>query len=441
MRVRSSLFMSRLAVIGIGYRPLDQKGRQTLLGARVIFTSQRLALVFSRYDEYGAVKDRMQVINSVDETIDAIRLCLLESDVRVESGPVVLLASGDPLFFGIGRRAILEFGRENIDILPDLSSIQLAFSRIGIPWDDALLISLHGGPNPEKRRKLKYDLEDLPLLVRTHSKICILTDRERNPAAIASFLNASAQASTISHKLIIYVCEKLGYPEEKITKGTAEEIGGLAFSDPNVVIVMKYDADTDKSIPGGLPLFGLSEDAISHSRGLITKDEVRAVAIHKLKLVSGCTVWDIGAGSGSVSLEISRVCPGSEVYAVEKDAGQLAHIRKNKTTFEAANITIVNGMAPDILSRLPVPQRVFIGGSKGRLKEIIAFIDKCMDAGIVVITATMLDTLHEGMTCLEQAGFLVSVSEVTVSRSRPVAGRLHMSGLNPIFIISGEKNI
>ncbi len=437
--------MSRLAVIGIGYRPLDQKGRQILLDARVIFTSQRLAQVFSRYDEYGAAKDRMQVINSVDETMHAIRKCLFENDSGAdpitdpgtESGPVVLLASGDPLFFGIGRRAILEFGRENIDILPDLSSIQLAFSRIGVPWDDALLMSLHGGPNPEKRRKLKYDLEDLPLLVRTHSKICMLTDREKNPTAIASFLNASS----IRHKLLIYVCEKLGYPEEKITKGTAEEIAGLAFSDPNVVITMKDDADTDKSIPGGLPLFGLSEDAISHSRGLITKDEVRAVAIHKLKLISGCTVWDIGAGSGSVSLEIARVCPGSEVYAVEKDAGQLAHIRKNKTTFEATNITIVNGMAPDILSRLPVPQRVFIGGSKGRLKDIITLIDKCVDAGIVVITATMLDTLHEGVACLEQAGFLVSVSEVTVSRSRPVAGRLHMSGLNPIFIISGEKNI
>ncbi len=433
--------MSRLSVIGIGYRPLDEKGRQILMDARAIFASQRLAAVFSRYNEYESVRDRMQVINSVDETIDAIRQSLIETDSRADSEtdsrPVVLLASGDPLFFGIGRRAIAEFGQENIEILPDLSSVQLAFSRIGIPWDDALLMSLHGGPNPEKRRKLKYDLEDLPLLVRSHSKICMLTDREKNPTAIASFL----YASNIRHKLLIYVCEKLGYPEEKITKGTAEEIAGLSFSDPNVVIVMKDDADIDKSIPGGLPLFGLSEDAISHSRGLITKDEVRAVAIHKLKLFTGCTVWDIGAGSGSVSLEISRICPGSEVYAVEKDAEQLAHIRKNQTTFEAANITIVNGMAPDILSRLPAPQRVFIGGSTGRLQDIIAFIDKCMRAGIVVIMATMLDTLHEGITCLEQAGFLVSVSEVTVSRSRPVAGRLHMSGLNPIFIISGEKNI
>ncbi|MDA8240460.1 MAG: precorrin-6y C5,15-methyltransferase (decarboxylating) subunit CbiE [Nitrospiraceae bacterium] len=433
--------MSRLSVIGIGYRPLDQKGRQTLLDARAVFTSQRLALVFSRYDEYGAVKDRMQVINSVDETMHAIRQCLTENDSSADSGadlrPVVLLASGDPLFFGIGRRAVLEFGRENIDILPDLSSIQLAFSRIGIPWDDALLISLHGGPDPGKRRRLKYDLEDLPLLVRTHNKICMLTDREKSPTTIASFLHAS----DIRHRLLIHVCEKLGYAEEKITRGTPEEIAGLSFSDPNVVIVMKDDTAADKSIPDGSPLFGLSEEAISHSRGLITKDEVRAVAIHKLKLFSGSTVWDIGAGSGSVSLEIARVCPGSEVYAVEKDAGQLAHIRQNKTTFEAANITIVDGAAPDILNRLPMPQRVFIGGSNGRLSEIITFIDKCMDSGIVVITATMLDTLHEGITCLEQAGFLVSVSEVTVSRSRPVAGRLHMSGLNPIFIISGEKNI
>lgn len=425
--------MSKLSVIGIGYRPLDQKACQALMEARAIFTSQRLSLVFSRYDEYESVRDRMQVINSVDETINAIRQCLSEAHTR----PVVLLASGDPLFFGIGRRAIQEFGRENIEVLPDLSSIQLAFSRIGIPWDNAFLISLHAGPDPEKRRKLKYDLEDLPFLLLAHSKICILTDREKNPTAIASFLHSSV----ITYKLLIYVCEKLGYPEEKITKGTPEEISCLSFSNPNVVIIMKDDADSDKSVSAGLPIFGLSEDFISHSRGLITKDEVRAVAIHKLKLFPGCTTWDIGAGSGSVSLEIARLCPSSRVYAVEKDDEQLAHIRKNKTTFEAANITIVNGVAPHILNWLPVPQRVFIGGSKGRLSDIIKFIDKCMDAGIVVITATMLDTLHEGIACLEQAGFHISVSEVTVSRSQSVADRLHMSGLNPIFIISGEKHI
>ncbi len=433
MRVRSSLCMSKLSVIGIGCRPLDQKAHQALVDACAIFTSHRLSLVFSRYDEYESVRDKMQVINSVDETINAIRQRLSGA----HPGPVALLASGDPLFFGIGRRAVQEFGRENIEILPDLSSIQLAFSRIGIPWDNAFLMSLHGGPDPGKRRRLKYDIEDLPVLLGAHSKISILTDREKNPKAIASFL----QASAIKHKLLIYVCEKLGYPEEKITKGTPEEISGLSFSDPNVVIVMKNDADQNNSVSIDLPLFGLSEDSISHSRGLITKDEVRAVAIHKLKLFPGCTIWDIGAGSGSVSLEIARVCQGSTVYAVEKDDEQLAHIRKNKATFEAANMTIVNGVAPEVLNGLPVPQRVFIGGSKGRLSDIIKFIDKCMDVGIVVITVTMLDTLHEGIACLEQAGFHVSVSEVTVSRSQPVAGRLHMSGLNPIFIISGDKYI
>lgn len=425
--------MSRLAVIGVGYRPLDQRAHKALMEARAIFASGRLALVFSRYAESESVRDRMRVINSVDETMGAIRQCLSDT----QPGTVVLLASGDPLFCGIGRRAVREFGRENVEILPDLSSIQLAFSRIGIPWDDAFLMSLHAGPDPEKRRRLRYDLENLPLLLRTHRKICVLTDRERNPSAIASFLHASDMSS----QLLIHVCEKLGYPEEKITTGTPEEISRLSFSDPNVVIVMKDNSDTDNAVSTGAPLFGLSEDSIAHSRGLITKDEVRAVAIHKLKLFPGCTLWDIGAGSGSISIESSRVCPDSRVYAVEKDEEQLSHIEKNRTTFSAANITIVRGAAPDALLGLPAPQRIFIGGSSGRLPDIITFIGSCMDTGIVVITATMLDTLHQAITCLEQAGFQVSVSEVTVSRSRPVAGRLHMSGLNPIFIISGEINI
>ena len=141
------------------------------------------------------------------------------------------------MFFGIGRRIINEFGKDIVEILPDLSSVQIAFSRIKEPWDDAFLMSLHRGPDPTKRRKLEYELKDIPLLLQRYKKIAILTDRENNPTKIAKFLHSSPV--THQQQLKIYVCEKLGYPDEKVTGGKLDDIAAMSFSDPNVVIIIQ----------------------------------------------------------------------------------------------------------------------------------------------------------------------------------------------------------
>src|SRR3989339_450267 len=186
--------------------------------------------------------------------------------------------------------------------------------------------------------------------------------------------------------------------------------------------------------------FGLTEDDIMHSRGLITKDEVRAVTIHKLRLPQRGVLWDIGAGSGSVSVETARLYPEIKVFAVEKDKEQIKNIRENRIKFDAVNIEIIIGGAPDALLNLPRPDRVFIGGSGGKLKEIIDLIAK-MQTAIIVINAATIETLNEAVQNLENNGFEVEVSELSVSRSKSIAGKKHMSALNPVFIIIGEKQI
>ena len=138
--------MSKLYVIGIGYKPLDKRAREIIAGSQIILASKRLFEVFKGYEEYEAVKDKIQVINNVDETMKFIHSSLITR----HSSLITLLASGDPTFFGIGRRAVREFGKDAVEIIPDLSSIQIAFSRIKESWDDAFLMSLHGGPDPEK---------------------------------------------------------------------------------------------------------------------------------------------------------------------------------------------------------------------------------------------------------------------------------------------------
>jgi precorrin-6Y C5,15-methyltransferase (decarboxylating) len=439
--------VNKISVIGIGYKPLVKEAQETVLNSGIIVTSARLLEVFKGYAEFEAVKDKIKVLNNVDETIDFIKSQISSRITHHASRPVVLLASGDPLFFGIGRRAIAEFGKENVEIYPELSSLQAAFAAIGEPWDDALLMSLHGGPDPEKRRRLRYELNDIPSLLEGHNKIAILTDRENNPAVVAKFLHASSASP-----LTLYVCERLGYPEEKITEGTPELIAGMTFSEPNVVIIIRnalsvMSNEFKKNTVYASRVtrhdfrFGLRESEISHMQGLITKDEVRAVTIHKLRIPESGVFWDVGAGSGSISIEVSRLSPGMRVYAIEKDLERIKNIRDNADKFHAANMEIVGGMAPEALKGLPAPDRVFIGGSSGRLKETIGMISDAMPSGIVVINAISIETLNDAKQALSEHGFTVSISEISVSRSKIIAGKTHLSALNPVFIITGEREL
>jgi precorrin-6Y C5,15-methyltransferase (decarboxylating) len=440
---------NKLYVIGIGYRPLGARAQELVRAADVLLASSRLHDVFQRYDEYEATKDRIQIINKVPDTIAFIRDRLSTSPLTPHSSlmSIVLLASGDPLFFGIGRRMLAEFGPERVELLPDLSSMQEAFARVKLAWDDALFISLHGGPDIAKRRTLPYEVKDIPMLLERTGKMGILTDRENNPGVIAKVLQSAICNS--KSEIVMYVCERLGYPEEKVIQGTPEELAGMDFADPNVVIIQKAEdrgQRTDEKIPQAGTKeqkaevrFGLREDDILHERGLITKDEVRAVTIHKLRLPQRGVLWDIGAGSGSVSIEAARLCPGLRVIAVEKDEERFKTIKENVKRFNLGNVEPMHGSAPDALAGLPTPDRVFIGGSAGNMADIVGLLRKKMSSGIIVINAATLETLHEALTALEENGFSVEVSEISVSRSKVVGGKRLMSALNPVFIVRGMR--
>jgi len=439
--------VNRLYVIGVGYRPFDERTKEIILDSEVLVASPRLFEVFKRYDEFETVKDKVMVIESVEETISFVKSKMYETrsvpGAPQRSHNIVLLGSGDPMFFGIGRRAIEELGKEAVEIIPDLSSIQLAFARIKEPWDDAFLLSLHGvslagpgaGPDSEKTRKRPYEIDDIPLLLRRHNKIAILTDAENNPAVIADRLREQPAVT-------VYVCEKLGYPEEKVTGGSLEEVARMSFGDPNVVILLKQENARDNkqaSKRNEEAGFGLRESEIAHSGGLITKDEVRAATIHKLRLPPKGVFWDIGAGSGSISLEAARLFPYLKVFAIEKKEDQISHIKENKIKFDALGIEIIRGEAPDALANLPSPDRVFIGGGGGRLEEIISSAGVRMPAGIIVTNAATIETLNEAIQHLENNGFEVEVVGISISRSKTIANKRHMSALNPVFMITGTK--
>ncbi|MEW6002203.1 MAG: precorrin-6y C5,15-methyltransferase (decarboxylating) subunit CbiE [Nitrospirota bacterium] len=219
--------MAKICVIGIGYKPLGKKARNIIYDSEVILASSRLFEVFKGYEEFELVKDKIEVIDNVDKTIEFMKS-------QINGRLITVLASGDPMFVGIGRRIINEFGKDLIEIFPDLSSMQIAFARIKESWDDAFLMSLHGRRDITKR-KPEYELNDIPVLLRSHGKIGILTDTENNPAAIAKILHSSPVTDKAP---TMYVCQKLGYPDERITTGTPAEIISESFLEPNVVIIL-----------------------------------------------------------------------------------------------------------------------------------------------------------------------------------------------------------
>lgn len=216
---------TRIYIIGIGYKPLDRRGRGVVIASDIILTFSRLLEIFKGYEEFPMVNDKIRVVTDGDEIIACIR--------NNNTAIVTILASGDPLFHGIGRRIIGEFGKDMVEILPDVSCVQLAFAKIKETWDDAILISLHGsGDSADQGR-----LEDIPSLLQKYRKIAILTNQGNHPAEIARFLDAQRLP------LKIYVVQRLGYAEEEITEGCPGDIAQMKFSEPNMVIIISEEGD------------------------------------------------------------------------------------------------------------------------------------------------------------------------------------------------------
>lgn len=349
--------------------------------------------------------------------------CVVAIAEALTDGDVLVLASGDPLFFGIGRRLLKSFARDTIQFHPELSSMQLAFARFRLPWEDAEFISLHG-----------RTVGQLATRLLRRPKVFLLTDALHSPNAIATQLLAESESEMLSG-LTLHVAECLGSPEERLRSGSLSQIAGQHFVEPNVMILLNPRANER---PDDLPLFGLREEEISHSRGLLTKNEVRAAALHALRLPRHGVLWDVGAGSGSVGLEVARLFPGITVFSVEKEGEQCHNIRCNKRKFGVWNMNLVQGTAPDVLQGLPIPDRIFVGGSGGNLREILLFCaSRLALGGSIVLNAVIEKTARSGPEILYDLGFEVEIKEVSVQRIRYPS--LEVEPFNPITIIIGSK--
>ena len=361
--------------------------------------------------------------------IAPVKAMLQELETALLSGPVAVLASGDPLFFGVGRTLVKKFGAHRINIHPALSSMQLACARFRIPWDDMKFISLHG-----------REYENTAAAILRNEKTVLFTDSRNSPDTIArSVLERLTEASdteTIS-SIMVHVAENLGLPEEKLVTGSLEEIASQTFRPMNIMIVVYDHKYYQRRFAESLPIFGLNETEICHSRGLITKDEVRAVTLHSLRLPATGCFWDVGAGSGSVSIAAAGLCPELCIFAIEKKPDEQENIKKNIRTFGYWNINLIEGEAPEALLSLPCPHRIFIGGSGGRLEEIIKTCSaRLAPQGRMVLNAVLPETAGRAPVIMRESGLDVSKVHISFERN---PGHSTCKKFNPITIVTGIK--
>jgi precorrin-6Y C5,15-methyltransferase (decarboxylating) len=330
---------------------------------------------------------------------------LLEHD-----GDAVVLASGDPGFFGIVRR--LRAAGARMEVHPAVSSVALAFARIGVEWDDAQVVSAHGR---DPRRALAA--------VRRGGKVAVLTDARTGPREVA--LAAPADAC-------IVVAERLGEAAERVVRGTPEQIAAGTWAEPNVVLVLDGQPPADPPwqigrAPGG-GAWALPESAFEHRDGMVTKAEVRALALARLAPAPGTLIWDVGAGSGSVAVECSRL--GAAVFAVESSAEDCGRIAANARTHQAP-VEVVHGHAPEVLAGLPDPDAVFVGGGGPDVVRAVA----ARRPARVVVALAQLERVAPTVEAL--SGFATESVLLQAARLQPLGGGTRLAPANPVFVVSG----
>lgn len=401
-----------VTVIGIGMSPEDLTAIQmtAIRGADILIGGRRH---LSCFEDLAAEK------KMIDRDIPGLVSYIRE---KMRSRRIVVLASGDPLFHGIGATLARALDDEQLVIVPNVTSVATAFSRINIPWHDARMVSLHG------RGKVDAALT----AIKENAKVVVLTDPKHTPALVASGM---CRFGLVDFRLCVF--EQLGLPDERVAWYTPGEAADMTFSDPNLMICL---ADDPAAREADSLYLGMPDSRFEHQSGLITKSEVRAVTLAKLRLRPHHVMWDLGAGSGSVSIEASLFVRAGRVIAVEKHPDRVHQIQANQRRLRAFNVEIVQAVLPDGLANLPAPDRVFIGGGGRDLGQIIEWAEsRLKPGGRMVVNTVLMDSMGRARETFRAIGFETEVVQIQVNASREMPGGQRLAAQNPVWIITGWK--
>lgn len=315
-----------------------------------------------------------------------------------------VLFSGDISFFSGAKQLLSLFPQAQLEA--GISCVSYFCAKIGLPYDDMNIVSMHG-------RKCNIVSE-----VRGHKNTFALLGE--NPCEkLCDFGLGGAE---------VYIGENLSYENERILHGNARDFVKSEIAPLSVMVIINESYDKRVRL-------GISDDEFITGSTPMTKSSVRAVSLSRLEIKPDDVCYDVGAGTGSVSVEMALLCPKGKVYAVEKKSDAAELIEKNAVKFMADNIEVIQGDAPDALDGLPKADKVFIGGSSGSIAEIIR---KCA-CPCVVVNAITLETLAGTLKAFDEQGYTYEVTQISAAYGRKVAGYNMMTAQNPVFVISGVK--
>jgi precorrin-6Y C5,15-methyltransferase (decarboxylating) len=398
-------------VIGLGAEGLsglNPRARDALRNATFIAGGQRhLGLIGPTHAETYRIGDNIETL-------------LARLAGRTPFEKCVVLASGDPLFYGIGCRVVESLGQDAVLVEPAISSMQIAFARLGMSWHDATVASVHGRP-------LRQTL--FPLLGKP--KIGLFTRDGCSPGEIAEFF--------LERGLLDYdawVCEDLNTPNEAVLPRALPELVGNRYSNLNIVVLVRNGTSVAKD-----RLRLDDDDFACPSCGpiMLTHRDVRALVVRRLCEHLRGPIWDIGAGIGGVSVELARAAPESDVVAVEATTEQLEFLKINRDRFHAYNIRIVAGDAPECLRSEDSPSAVFLGGSRGRITEILELVsERIQQPGRLVANFVGFENLTAALDWLRRRRWNTELTQVQILEGRPLADLTTLVPQRPVWILSAD---
>lgn len=341
---------------------------------------------------------------------------------------IVVLASGDPLFFGVARYLCERLGKDRFEVVPNVSSMQLAFARVKESWDEAYLCNVATQP-----------LEAIIEKIRTAEKAGLFTSDDGSPSRIAQAL-LDRRIDYFS----AYVCENLGSPDERVTTGELAEIAGQQFAPLNVMILVRKPGVPDRPVEMvGHRLFGNPDEMFLQTkpkRGLLTTAEVRTLALAEMDLGPTSIVWDVGAGSGSVAIEAAQIASGASTYAIEMDADDHRLISDNSQRFGVRNLVPVLGQAPEAWAKLPDPDAIFVGGAgRGVAGICTQAYERLKPGGRLVANFSSVENLAAVYEVLHKLSGDVNLRMVNICHGTYQLERVRFEAMNPTFLVSVVK--
>ena len=343
--------------------------------------------------------------------------CISQIEKSRQTGKkVVVLADGDPLYFGIGQKLLSSLGPDKLRIYPNVTTLQIAASRLKIPWSEIRTVSLHGRENMHSL-----------LQVLSECKFAgVFTDQNNTPRTIADVLMQKDR-----NNFLVHICEDLCSAEERIQSLSPEAVQNADYSGLNFLIVERL---SPARIEPGL---GLEDANYIHEKGMITKKEIRIQGLSELNIQKGETIWDLGAGSGAVAIEASWLSGNSRVFAVEKEPERISRIEQNLINTCRYNVHPVQGEISACMDRLPDPDRIFIGGGAGKDISILeSSIKRIKSGGRIVLHCVLLGSLNKALQFCREKNLHHQVLQVQISRSSELQGDIRFAPLNPVYVLS-----